>query len=256
LAIQENAVVMKRLQQKSPAMQEKIRPFFSLNSLIDGRRPHLGQDRFWTKVDANPGRGPEGDCWVWTGATALYRISPAGVRYEYGKISLGYTAAGHPRPVGAHIISFYLTRGRFPKPGLFICHACDNTLCVNPAHLWEGTPKENTNDAQSKGRFPTREIDTRPIVEIIHFSAEQRALIQETRKQLHISIYDIADLLNLHVSQISRFESGGRPNLPKEKAEILFSHLKLPLSNFKVQTSKRRTACYKRDLLPPKATAA
>lgn len=40
--------------------------------------------------------------------------------------------------------------GRFQ----FACHHCDNPPCVNPKHLFIGGPKENTEDAISKNRFP------------------------------------------------------------------------------------------------------
>ena len=35
---------------------------------------------------------------------------------------------------------------------MVIMHTCDNRLCINPNHLVLGTPKDNTQDAISKGR--------------------------------------------------------------------------------------------------------
>lgn len=39
-----------------------------------------------------------------------------------------------------------------PGPGLFVCHTCDNRLCINPDHLFLGTAKDNNMDMKSKNR--------------------------------------------------------------------------------------------------------
>ena len=54
--------------------------------------------------------------------------------------------------VSAHRLSWELRYGSIPK-GEQILHRCDNRQCINPAHLFTGSQKDNIQDAISKGRY-------------------------------------------------------------------------------------------------------
>lgn len=87
---------------------------------------------YWKRL-----RQGEGGCWIWTGARG---------KNGYGTIRF------EGRYTHAHRVAFRLSRGRDPLPGMEVCHSCDVRLCVNPYHLWEGTRKDNMQDAKAKGR--------------------------------------------------------------------------------------------------------
>lgn len=50
-----------------------------------------------------------------------------------------------------------LTLGRPLLPGMYALHSCDNTKCVNPSHLREGTDQDNSDDRVKRKRSPLGE---------------------------------------------------------------------------------------------------
>lgn len=89
---------------------------------------------------------PMSGCWIWLGAT---KRNPAG--HEYGRLMVGSRQDGTRRTVSAHRLSYTTYKGAIPD-GLYACHSCDNTLCVNPDHLFAGTHQDNVDDRERKGR--------------------------------------------------------------------------------------------------------
>lgn len=51
----------------------------------------------------------------------------------------------------AHRVAYFMANGEFPDE-LEVLHECDNPPCVNPAHLFLGTSKDNTQDMLMKNR--------------------------------------------------------------------------------------------------------
>ena len=52
-----------------------------------------------------------------------------------------------------HRVSYWLEHGPI-KPGMYICHLCNNPACCNPYHLVMGSPQQNTQYAIDCGRMP------------------------------------------------------------------------------------------------------
>ncbi len=91
--------------------------------------------RFAQYVSAPNERG----CTLWTGYAVQTDIGPRG--------RFGFKG----RNAWASRVAYELAHGAIPN-GMFVCHTCDNGLCVNVAHLFLGDAAANNRDKASKGR--------------------------------------------------------------------------------------------------------
>jgi len=137
-------------------------------------------ERFWSKVER---QGPIpahrfdlGRCWQWTASLIASR---------YGQFRMQANGAcGKQVTVYAHRLSYILSHGPIPDD-LQVLHECDNTRCVNPAHLKLGTHKSNMEDAADRGRLHVPRPGRQRVTD--GQLAEMLALVSAGMPQSHVA---------------------------------------------------------------------
>lgn len=78
-------------------------------------------------------------CDIWTGSVGSH---------GYGQITVGGRSG---KNLLAHRLVWMQDNGPIPD-GMYVCHTCDQPLCINIDHLFLGSPSDNAQDMAAKRR--------------------------------------------------------------------------------------------------------
>ncbi len=140
------------------------------------RKSKTTEERFKEKVKV-----VESGCHEWQ--STLHRDG-------YGKFWLD------GKQIGAHRVSYMIANGNIPDKKM-VLHKCDNRKCVNPDHLYAGTPSENVRDKidRFKGMWGFMSIPYETVLVIRNLS--DAGLTQ-------MKIAEITGISQGHISKIAR----------------------------------------------------
>lgn len=130
------------------------------------------------------------ECWIWTGCV--------------GKDGYGVLGVGR-KQMRAHRASFEAFSGEIPG-GLLVCHRCDQPLCVNPDHLFLGTPRDNTQDMIRKSRRKTLRGESHPNSKITMKDRETIRLLRSSGAKLS----EVAEKFGIAIQTVSAIANGDR----------------------------------------------
>ncbi len=137
--------IKRRSKKQPPVTIQCIRckNYFSIDHSKSAGRKYCSQkcqwgtleERFWDHVDVVYDLT---SCWNWTACVN---------EHGYGIIGVGGKSVDR-----ASRVSWRIHNGEIGGSKVFVCHHCDNPLCVRPDHLFLGSAQDNSKDCASKGR--------------------------------------------------------------------------------------------------------
>jgi hypothetical protein len=92
-------------------------------------------------------------CWIWVGAVTVNRNGQS-----YGKLDVRIKRGprkGQRKTWLAHRLALVVFKHRVMTRRMVGKHLCNNTLCINPAHLVGGTQRSNVRQCVREGRHYT-----------------------------------------------------------------------------------------------------
>ena len=127
-------------------------------------------------------------CWEYTG--------PSGGN-GYGQVTLHSASGSVLNKLQAHRVIYELLIGPIPS-GNYVCHTCDNPKCINPDHLFLGTPSENMVDKVAKGRHPkpSAKVTQEQVVEIRRLHSQEKLSIATLATQFSVSDQCICKIIS------------------------------------------------------------
>jgi hypothetical protein len=143
------------------------------------------EERFWSRVDV----GEPDECWLWQG-----------LKHEgYGRFYF------KGRRVYVHRLSWeWANQQEIPK-GMLVLHTCDQSSCVNPAHLQLGTQAENMRQMKERGR--SRAGERNALAKMTDAQVKEIRRIANEGKLKH---KEIAALVGVSVSGVRKVIYGTR----------------------------------------------
>ena len=141
--------------------------------------------RFASKTQRDPVTG----CLLWTAA----RLAEG-----YGVFSIRH------KTVRANKWALEQKLGRPLRDGMQACHSCDNPPCVEPSHLYEGTPVQNGRDKVVRDRQPWGE--NAPGAKL----TEEQARDVARQVATGVSQTEVARRFGVNQSTVSRIVRGER----------------------------------------------